>query len=588
MFKRAYNTQQSGFTYIELIMVSAITVLIFGAILVSFQFALELGYTSRVKLSAMSLANDRLEYFRSLPYDDVGVAAGFPSGTIPQNSSFVLNGFTINERVRVDYVDDPADGTGGSDSNIITTDYKQIKADYTWTLDGRPDELSLTSNIVPRSIETNVGGGTIRINVLDADNSLLEDADVQVLSSSSTFSYDVTNPTDASGAALFSVPADSSYQTFVTANIGGRQYSTSSTYVATPSNPIPVVAPFSVVESGISTLTFQIGQLSDLLITTFSSVVEDSLYEMFDDYTGLAATTTVVINTGDLVLEDTAGVYTTAGVAYLNPVVPTNLVSWETVRVVATVPTNTTYQIQFYTGSTTAYTLIPDTDLPGNSSGFTDTLIDISTLDPVLYPTTTVAVTLITTDTVVTPSVEEIEVYWRDAETPRTSIPLFVRGDKIIGTDTFSVPVYKSTSTHTADSNGEVQLTDIEFDTYTATTSTAYSLAMACPAHPYIVPAGSDTELELVYVAAAATTLRVNVLDSLGRAIPSASVRLERSGYDVTQTTGVCGQTFFSGGGLSAAADYQLTVTAPGYSLETVDPFDVTDQATTVITMTAS
>ena len=61
------HTKQSGLLFVELIVVTAISVIIFGALFVSFQFAIELISTTRAKLSALSLANDRMEYFRSLP-----------------------------------------------------------------------------------------------------------------------------------------------------------------------------------------------------------------------------------------------------------------------------------------------------------------------------------------------------------------------------------------------------------------------------------------------------------------------------------------------------------------------------------------
>lgn len=584
---------RAGFTFIELIIVTSIVVLIFGAIVVSFQFTLELNYTTRVKLSALSLANDRMELFRSLPYDDVGVLSGFPAGTIPQNSTFSLNGFTIEERVRVDYKDDPADGTGnlgtgGTDANDIIQDYKQIKTEYEWTVNGKTDRLSLVSNIVPRSIETSVGAGTIRINVLDADNTLLPGASVRILSSSSTFSYDVTVPSSADGTALFSVPADSDYQAFVTANISGNQYSTSSTYVATTSNPNPVVAPFAVGEGGISTLTFTIGELSDLNIRILGSIIEGSYYETFTDASGIASSSNATSSSGQLVLADTAGVYESVGVAYLDTIAPSPLVSWEAVRIHETSPTGTDFLVRFYTLASTTYTLIPDTELPGNSAGFSDTLIDVSELDIGLYPTTTVGITLSTSNTSITPEIHEIEVYWREAESVRVTEAIDVQGVKTIGTLSTSTPIYKTTIGTTTDTSGEVTLHDLEFDTYTVTPVASLALRTACPAHPVTHQAGVDGQVELVYNLSVGTALRVAVVDGSGRAIPGATARLERSGYDVSQTTNSCGQTYFVGGGLSDNTDFELTVSAPGYTPETVDPFVISGETEVVMTINNS
>lgn len=569
---------------VELVVVTAISVIIFGALFLSFQFTLELVATTRAKLSALSLANERMEYFRSLPYDNVGVIAGFPAGTIPQTSTLVLNGIDFNERVRIDYINDPADDTAGVDINGIVTDYKQIRLEYNWTVGNDTKELSLSSFIVPRSIETDVGGGTVRINVLDADSTLLPDASVRLFSSSSTFSYSVVNPTTAAGAALFAVPADSGYQVEVSANISGRQYSTSSTYVVTAFNPNPVVGPFAVLEADVSTLTFVIGELSDLDVQVKSAVIEGSAFEPFTDVSGIASSTgSTTVSGGGLVLTDYFGAYETEGAVFLNPVTPATLEQWEVIRIVAAAPVTTSYSVRLYTGDAlTAYTLIPDGDLAGNTLGFTDTLIDLSDLDPVAYPSVTLGLTLVTTDTALTPEIDEVELYWRESSVNQSSFTMDVRGDKIIGTTASATPIYKSTSTVTTNGSGNVLFPGLEFDSYTFEPTTSVVLASACPAHPVNHRAGIDSTVELVYVAAVANTLRVSVVDGLARTIPGVTIRLERTGYDITQTSNTCGQALFTSG-LTDNSDYTLIVSAPGFSTTTVNPFTVSGHSTSNI-----
>jgi len=588
MFRPVKNASQAGFSFIELIIVTAIMVLVFGAIFVSFQFALDLASNTRVKLSALSLANDRMEFFRSLPYDDVGLVASFPAGVIPQTSVFTLNGFEITERIWVDFKDDPADGENGTsvpDSNNIAQDYKQIKTMYTWTLDGRTNSLSLVSIIVPRSIETDVGAGTIRINVLDADNTMRSNATVRIVGSNPAAPYDQTRPTTADGTALFSVPAGDGYQAFVTANIAGIQYSTSSTIVPSPSIPNPTFAPFSVGLAGISTQTFQIGRLSNLTILAKSAIVENSYEELFTDGNRIATSTDTVVSGGQLELDQTLGVFESSGVAYTDTIAPTTLQNWEVVSVAAIIPSGSNYRVQLFTGSTTAYTLIPDTDLPGNGIGFTDTLIDISDLDVTLYPTTTIGVQLETSNTSVTPSITELEIFWRESDTPAANEDLTITGSKVRGTDALLAPIYKTILSGSTNSSGELELVETEFDTYTIETVSGARRAMACPAHPFRLRAGVSDTLELLYVPPALSSVRVTVVDTLGRAIPGAVVQLERGSYDETQLTSTCGQTYFAGGGLIDDVGYELSVSAPGYTTEIVNPFSVTRQTEATITL---
>jgi len=577
---------QAGFTFVELIIVTSITVIIFGALFSSFQYTLEVIALSRSKLSGLSLATERMEFFRSLPYDNVGTLTGIIRGPIANNQTLTLNGIEFTERIVIDYVDGPGDGLGGADINGILEDYKHVKLEYTWELRGESYDLSLVTNIMPRSTETSVGGGSIRINVLDQDFVPLPGAVVQISNASSTAPLYESRVSNASGAVLLSgVPVDSNYQLVVGGPISGNAYSTSSTYIADSYIANPASPAFSVSEGGISTLTFIIDELSDITITALSDITEGSESYLFSDTTQIATSTQTDVAGGDLVLANTLGVYETAGTAYLSSIAPAALESWETIRVAADLDAGTDFVVQLYTGTAASgYALIPDTELAGNAIGFTDSLIDISGLDIGLYPTTTVGIRLSTTDTSVTPEIDEVVTYWRESATARSGQSLFVRGDKILGTDSLGGPIYKATSTITTDASGEAQLDAMEFDTYTVATPSAYSLASACPAQPFIHRGGDDTSVELLYVPAVSESLRVVVSDTIGRAIPGAEVRLNRAGYDVTQATNACGQTFFAGG-VVAETDYDLTVDVPSYTSEVVTPFSISGNTFVDITL---
>jgi len=563
------SPHNAGFSLVEAIIVSAVTVVIFGALFSSFQYSLRLVAYSKAKLSAMSLATQRMEYFRSLPYNDVGTVLGIPPGVIPQNSVSTLNGIDFNEKVLVDYVDDDADGkdgTGTPDSNGIPADYKRVTLEYTWTIGSVTNEISLVSNIVPRSIETTAGGGTVRINVIDENSNLLQGASVRLINSVIGTPVDVTKNTDSTGAALFSgAPAGSDYEVIVNGNIGGKEYSTAQTYQVSGANPTPVVAPFSVVEADVSTLTFQIGALSDLDIKTLSVINEGMFRETFTDLTAVDTSTDVVASSGELKLADVAGVYKNAGSVYLGPITSTPLQEWQTVQVAADEPVNTSHFVRFYTGVTGGpYVLIPDGDLAGNAAGFTSSRIDIAGLDSAVYPTIFVGVDLATSDTGRSPTVDELTVFYRQSETALANVGFNMLGSKIIGTDGGGVPIPKYDNTHTTDGSGELSLVDLEFDSYTATPTGSYDIASACPANPFVQQAGIDGRLELELVANAASTLRVTVTDVSGQVIPGASVNLKRSGYDVTVLTNSCGQAFFTGG-VTDNVDYVVTVTNAGF-----------------------
>ncbi len=578
---------QGGFTLIEMLIVIAITVMVFSALFITVEYVLHSVTHSRARTSALSLANDRLEYFRSLPYDDVGTIAGIPSGTIPQNSTTTLNDIVFSERVLVEYVDDPADGlltATTTDSNGIPADYKRLKIEISWTIYGESDSIALVSNIVPRSIETTDGGGTVRVNVIDADSNPLAGASVTLSNNTTTTTISVTKLSDSTGTVLFSgAPAASNYEVLVTA----AGYSTDQTYVATTSNPNPITAPFSVLEADISTLTFQIGELSDMDVTTFSDITEGRTDEWFDDGSGVASSSDTAVLSGTLRLEDTAGVYDSSGVAYLTAVTPATLEKWEALTVAGDTPSGTSYQVKLYTLGSTTYSLIPDSDLPGNSAGFTGPLVDLSALSVADYPSVVVGVHVATTNSSNTPTIDALELFYRESSTPRTSVAFSAHGNKVIGYDLSAAPIYKTTLSATTDGSGEASFADVEFDVYDFSFPGAYTVAQSCPVLPLQHLAGVLSSVEVVLVPSVTNSLLLTAVDSTGNLIPGATVTLSRSGYSDTQRANSCGQVFFAGG-VSAAIDYQVDISKSGYNTVLLDPYDLNGNSETTVILTES
>lgn len=551
-------TTRAGFTLIELLVVAALMVVVFGAIFNGFRYSLDLITQSRAKLSGLTLANERMEYIHSLSYDAVGTIAGIPQGTIAQTSTTSLNGIVFTETVLIQFIDDAADGVGVADSNSITTDYKLAKVTESWQTRGLVHEVFLVSNIIPRSIETNVGGGTLKVNVFDAAVQPLPGADVRVWNTTGTSTIDVTRSTDALGVALFGgAPAGAGYQISVTA----PGYSTDQTYVASTSLPNPTTQPVAVRAADISTMNFFIDRLSSLAITTLLSKTGSSSIADLSSMTAFASSSAVTTNSNLLVLTSSAGTYSLSGMGYLQPVVPSSVVAWDAITIAATAPVNTSVKAYVYTGTST-YTLIPNSDLPSNNNGFSASRIDISRLDPTVYQNVTVQLRLTTASSTQTPSVSSVEVSYVSSKTPASNISFNLQGAKTIGTLTDSSPVYKYNKTLSTNGSGQLYLNNIEWGAYTFTPS-GYDVAEACPNNPVSVSPGASSTLELVLTASTANTLRVMVRTSGGVALPGAMIAVSRPGYSSTLPASSCGQAFFTG--LASSTDYSVNVSASGY-----------------------
>ncbi len=565
-----YNSKtKHGFTLVETVIVVAVVVIVFAGLFAGFRYTLNLIADSRAKLTALSLATDRLEYIRSLPYASMGTVSGIPAGNIPQNRSVMLNGITFNERVLIEYVDDPADGTAGADSNGVVADYKNIKVEYTWDIYETPSNLYVVSTVVPRSIETNDGGGTIRVNVFDANVAPLQGIDVRLVNNTTTSTIDITRNTDATGSALFTgAPAGSNYEVYVSE----PGYSADQTRVSTTTLPNPSTPLVSLLESDVSTVNFQVDRVSDLDVHVFNNQVTSYYEDDFSTTTSLSVISNLQATSGKLMLEETGGVYETSGYVLLNPLTPSPLEAWGVVEVSTAVPAQTSALVRFYTSTSTS-DLISDSDLPGNSAGFSTEFIDISALSAASYPTLVVGVELTTSDTSVTPEVFILTVHYVASRNYLAGVNLDIHGAKIKGTLDDLSPVYKYNLSTTTNASGLVPLREIEWDSYTVALGSGYTIKDGCPASPTAIAPNSDNELYLEAVSASANSLRVDVRDGTGLPVIGADVDLELGASSWNQDTSWCGQVYF--GSLTADPNYVLTVSAPGYSTQVIDPIDI-------------
>ncbi len=562
-----------GFSLIEVIAVIAIVTLIFGGLFVAFEYSLRLIGQSRAKMTALALSTDRIEYIRSLPYDDIGTVFGIPAGAIPQNRTVSLNGLDFAERILIEYVDDPADGVGAADSNGILSDYKSIKVEYTWQILGVTDSFVTVSNIVPRSIETSAGGGTLRVNVFDATVTPLSGISVRLLNTTTTSTIDVTRLTDSTGTAFFTgAPAAANYQIFVS----GTGYSSDQTYMATTSLPNPLTLPVAVLESDVSTMNFQIDKLSAVTIQFVSDQIIGDETETFADASGIIASTSVAVVSGALQLADTAGVYAASGEAWLAPITPSPNLSWGFADFTYSASGFTDQKIQFYTSTDTA-DIISDTVLPGNSVGFSEATVDLRSLSTTTYSEIVPRITLSTTNTATTPTVDEVSVSYLESLTPLSGAALELASVKSIGTSASAAPIHKTSISTTTRSDGTLSLPPLEWGEYYFPELNGLIIAEICQSSPIVVVPDTPLSVKILTAPYSAHNLRVVVKTGSGETIYGATVELTR-GATTVATTGWCGQAFIPS--LVNASNYILEVSAPGYTSATIDPFTVTGTTT--------
>lgn len=257
---------QRGTSLIDTVFGTALLLIVFLGLYGAFQLTLELVQSYKSKTGALAIANERMEFIRSLEYDDVGTIGGIPQGALDEVEVEALNGIEYTRRTFVQYFDDPHDGVGGSDSNGVTTDYKLVKVDVEWQFREETRSFSLVTTMVPPGLETIAGGGTLRITVLNASGSPVPSAQVSLINNALVPAVSLSTFTNTSGVVEFpGAPSAVSYEVVV----NKTNYSSAQTYAVSGINPNPNPGHLTVAEGQTTSSGFAIDVLGSATVRTF-------------------------------------------------------------------------------------------------------------------------------------------------------------------------------------------------------------------------------------------------------------------------------------------------------------------------------
>lgn len=579
------HERMGGFSFIDVLVGIALMSIVFFALMSAFRYSLVLLGIAKTEITAIALANEQMEYIRSIDYNSVGTAGGIPAGAIAQTETVTLNNVTYIRRTLVQYEDASEDGSGGADQNALTADYKRVKVEVSWYAREVPRTYSLITTIVPKGVESVSGGGTLRIYVVSALGSPIEDAMVRIRNASTTPPIDVTVYTNAQGRVEFpgGTPAASGY----TVTVSKAGYSSEQTYDVTPGNPNPLPGHLTVVVGGTTSSTFGIDRVGGAIIKTWSPIQDGTWSDTFADtgQTSLLSSTTVSGGRVELSIDPSTSDYYVTGEVHSETIAPGQLVRWNSFVWDETKPVGTEilYRVYYWNGS--AFALIPDTDLPGNALGATTSPISLTSLATTTYSSLRLSATLLASVGSTTPLLRDWSLEYQGGPTPLPNIAFTLQGAKTIGTDGGGAPVYKYTGSGNTGVTGSVSVPALEWDNYAVGISTAgYDIAEACTPLPMSVTPGATTTLSLTLVPETSNSLLISVRDTGGALIGAAGVRLYGGAFDTTLTSSSCGQVFF--GNLSSVTTYTLEVTKAGFQTATVNPVDVSGAQTSSVILT--
>ncbi len=559
-----------GMSLIDVIVGTAIMLLVFLALFGILQASLRVSMFVKSESTALAIANNQIEYIRSLPYASVGTVGGIPAGTIAQNATTTEDGIAYGVRTLVEYYDDPADGTGANDTNGLTDDYKKIKVIVTYYTQGnKARQIVLNTVVIPPGIETTTGGGTLQIIVVNATGSPVPGATVQITNASTTPTVNFSTFSNSSGIVSLPGAATSTQYAVVVSKAG---YSTAQTYQRNTNNQNPTPGYLTVVQGQTTSATFAIDALGQLTIQTFSPQTTGLYIDTFGNASMLSAQSNTTAAGNQLALTQSSGSYPSSGTAISIPISPSGLISWGGLGVNATTPSGTGEIVQVLDGNGN---LIPDTVLPGNSAGFTSSFISISGISATTYSKLELKATFSTNSSSVTPSLAAWVVTYQ-YEPPLPNVSFTLTGAKTIGTTDSGTAIYKTTVSTSTGATASIPLS-LEWDSYTPTIS-GYDVQDACGgAPPYALSPGAYTTESLILGSKTNNALLVTVTNSSGSVVPGATVTLTNSGYSSSVTSSSCGGAYF--GNLTASSNYTVSVSASGYTSTNATNVNVSGQS---------
>ncbi|MBI2123734.1 MAG: carboxypeptidase regulatory-like domain-containing protein [Candidatus Wildermuthbacteria bacterium] len=255
-----YTHNNGGFSLVEILVGVSLLLVVFSGIFGVYQLGLQVMSQSEARLTATALANQKIEAIRNAAYQDVGTVGGVPPGIMAQEETVLQNGVRYTIETTIVYIDDPHDLMAPADP--LPTDYKRAKVEAFWQ--GRFNgSVMLMSDVAPKGIETSVGGGTLSLNVFNAEGVGVSQASVRIVNEGVIPAIDATYQTDTYGA--FVLPGAPAFVEGYRISASKQGYSQERTYGAdeleTPAKPHA-----SVYEGQTTEVSFSIDEISTMAI----------------------------------------------------------------------------------------------------------------------------------------------------------------------------------------------------------------------------------------------------------------------------------------------------------------------------------
>ena len=259
---------RAGFTLVETLVGSAVFIVLALSGYKAFVVLMDAVAISQAKITATSLANEKFEIIRNLPYIDVGIIAGLPAGKIQRNETVTRDNYIFNILTSIRNVDDPFDGTiGGSPNDLSPADYKLVDLDITCSNCKTLAPISFTTLVAPHALETVSTNGALFMRVFDVNGNPIQGASLHIVNTETNPDTIIDEVTDNDGwLKLIDAPPGTSAYNITATKTGYSQDQTYGVGGAAGNNPIKIDS--TVVSRQVTQITFAIDKMSSLLTKT--------------------------------------------------------------------------------------------------------------------------------------------------------------------------------------------------------------------------------------------------------------------------------------------------------------------------------
>ena len=270
------NKKPLGFTLVEVLVDISVFSIVSLAVISSYVSSFKAIDYSKAKIASVSLANEKMEDLRNMPYTALATEHGaiYPPGTVKDEEAVYREGIKLMVVTNISFVDDPFDGNSsgtieGKPKDLFPYDYKKAEISV-YKVGGKGVLVKMTSNFASSAAETSTDSGVAGICVVDSASNPVNEATVTISNPNISPEVNISTVTGEDGCIMIpSLPPDNRNNYHISVSKSG--YSTDMTYPRTAQNPNSLQPDIDIYAQQNSSKTLSIDKTSTLNIDIVDS-----------------------------------------------------------------------------------------------------------------------------------------------------------------------------------------------------------------------------------------------------------------------------------------------------------------------------